>query len=46
MKLFDKEKWGVVDLHALCVLYHNDKTLTQDTYQIIDTYDFTVFHLR
>ncbi|WP_428657740.1 hypothetical protein [Runella sp.] len=42
LKLYDKEKWVLVDLRPLRVRYNNDKTLTEDTYQIIDKYDFIV----
>ncbi|MGC4102323.1 hypothetical protein [Ferruginibacter sp.] len=42
LKLYDKEKWVVVDLRPLRIRYSNDKTLTEDTYQIIYKYDFVV----
>ncbi|MDR6195299.1 hypothetical protein [Siphonobacter sp. SORGH_AS_0500] len=42
LKLYNKEKWVVVDLRPLRVRYRNDKTLTEDTYQLIDKYDFVV----
>jgi len=42
LKLYDKEKWVVVDLRPFRVRYKNDKTLTEDTYQLIYKYDFVV----
>ncbi|WP_337043137.1 hypothetical protein [Emticicia sp. 17c] len=42
LQLYDKDKWVVVDLRPFRVRYRNDKTLTDDTYQIIDKYDFVV----
>ena len=42
LKLYDKEKWVVIDLRPFRIRYNNDKTLTEDTYQIIDKYDFVV----
>ena len=42
LKLYHKDKWVVVDLRPFRVYYHNDKTLTEDTYKIIDQYDFII----
>jgi hypothetical protein len=42
LQLYDKDKWIVVDLRALRLTYNHDKTLTDDTYQIIYKYDFVV----
>jgi hypothetical protein len=42
LKLYDKEKWVVIDLQPFRIRYNNDKTLSEDTYQIIDKYDFIV----
>lgn len=42
LKLYDKNKWIVLDMRKLRGRFSNDKTLTEDTFQIIDKYDFIV----
>ncbi len=42
LKLYDSEKWMVVDVRPLRNRLRADKTLTEDTYQIIYKYDFIV----
>lgn len=42
LKLYDRDKWVVIDIRKMRGRYSNDKTLTEDTYQIIDKYDFIV----
>lgn len=42
LKLYDKEKWVVVDVRPLRVRYANDKTLSEDTCQLLYKYDFVV----
>ncbi|OIN57287.1 hypothetical protein [Arsenicibacter rosenii] len=42
LQLYDKEKWVVIDLRPLRVRYANDKTLSEDIYQLLYKYDFVV----
>lgn len=41
-KLYDKEKWVVVDLRTLRLKMRYDNSLTQDTYKIIEKYDYVL----
>ncbi|PZU87848.1 MAG: hypothetical protein DI529_06680 [Chryseobacterium sp.] len=42
LKLYDKNRWVVLDIRKLRGRFSNDKTLTDDTFKIIDKYDFIV----
>ena len=42
LKLYDKNKWIVLDTRPLRTRLRNDRTLSQDTYQLIYKYDFVV----
>lgn len=41
-KLYDKEKWVLVDVRPLRRRMRNDNTLTIDTYKVIEKYDFVL----
>ncbi|MCP9752197.1 hypothetical protein [Ferruginibacter sp. HRS2-29] len=42
LKLYDKEKWMVVDLRAMRLRYDHDKTISDDAYSILYKYDLVV----
>ena len=41
-KMYDKEKWVLVDVRTLRERIRNDNTLTIDTYKLIEKYDFVL----
>lgn len=41
-KLYDKDKWVLVDLRTLRLKMRGDNTLTPDTYKIIEKYDYVL----
>ncbi len=41
-KLYDKEKWVLVDLRSLTLKMRYDNTITLDTYKLIEKYDFVL----
>lgn len=41
-KLYDKEKWVLVDVRTLRLRMRYDNTLTTDTYKIIEKYDYVL----
>lgn len=41
-KLYDKDKWVLVDLRTLRLRMRYDNTLTSDTYKIIEKYDYVL----
>lgn len=41
-KLYDKEKWVLVDVRSLRLKMRYDNSLTADTYKIIEKYDFVL----
>ncbi|MDP9955855.1 hypothetical protein J2X97_001492 [Epilithonimonas hungarica] len=41
-KLYDKEKWVLVDLRSLRLKMRYDNTITSDTYKIIEKYDYVL----
>lgn len=41
-KLYDKEKWVLVDLRTLRLRMRYDNSLTPDTYKIIEKYDYVL----
>ena len=41
-KLYDKEKWVLVDLRSLPKKLRNDGSITPDTYKVIEKYDFVL----
>ena len=41
-KLYDKEKWVLVDVRSLREIMQSDNTLSIDTYKLIEKYDFVL----
>jgi hypothetical protein len=42
LKLYDAQKWIVLDIRKLSFDFYQDKTLSTDAYQFIEKYDFLV----
>jgi len=45
-KLYDKEKWVLVDIRSLRRRIRYDGSLTMDTYRLIEKYDFCISFIR
>ena len=41
-KLYSKDKWVLVDVRSVRLRLRNDNTLTNDTYKVIEKYDFVL----